>query len=93
MYTIHKVRPSTCRSKQLLYESDRSSGSISELSLSYSSALFNGRIGAKGVSDVDNQIDLVEPYHYTPDRSNSPFSYVSHDSNDHEGEERLANDW
>ena len=93
MYTIHEVRPSACRSKQLLYESDRSSGSISELSLSYSSALFNGRIGTKGVSNVDSQISLVEPYHYTPDRSNSPSSYVSHDSNDHEGEERLANDW
>ena len=40
VYTIHEVRPSACRSKQLLYESDRSSFSISELSLSYSSSLF-----------------------------------------------------
>ena len=97
MYTIHEVytagRPSACRSKQLLYESDRSSGSIGELSLLYSSALFYGSIGAEGVSDADNQSGVVEPYRYTPHRSNSPSSYASHYPNDHEGEERLANDW
>ena len=92
MYTIHEVRPSACRSKQLLYESDRSSGNISELSLSYSSALFYGSIGAEGVSVADSQSGVVEPYHYAPDRSNLPSSYASHDPNDHEGEERLAND-
>ena len=93
MYTIHQVWPSACRSKQLLYESDRFSSSISELSLSYSSALFYGSIGTEGVSDADSQSGVVEPYRYAPDRSNSPSSYASHDLNDHEDEERLANDW
>ena len=93
MYTIHEVRPSACRSNQLLYESDRSSGSISELRLSYSSTLFYGSIGAEGVSDADSQSGVVEPYCYAPDRSNSPSSYASHDPNDHEGEKKLSNDW
>ena len=93
VYTIHEVRPSACRSKQLLYESDRSSCSISELSLSYSSTLFYGSIGTKGVSHVDSESGVVEPYRYVPDHSNSPSLYASHDPNDHEGKERLANDW
>ena len=61
MYTIHEVRPSACRSKQLLYESDHSSGSISESSLSYSSALFYGSIGAEGVSDANSQSGVAGP--------------------------------
>ena len=51
VYTIHQVWPSACGSKQLLYESDHSSGSISELSLSYSSYMFYGSIGAEAVFD------------------------------------------
>ena len=75
--SIYEVRPSACRSKQLLYESDRSSCSISELSLSYSSSLFYGSIGAEGVSDADSQSGVVEPYRYPPVCSNSPSSYAS----------------
>ena len=56
-------------------------------------SLFYGSIGAEGVSVADSQSSVVEPYRYVPDRSNSPSSYASHDPNDHEGEERLANDW
>ena len=66
MYTIHEVRPSACRSKQLLYESDHSSCSISELSLSYSSSLFYGSIGFEGVSDAESPSGVVEPYRYPP---------------------------
>ena len=77
VYTIHEVRPSACRSKQLLYESDRSNCSISELSLSYSSSLFYGSIGAEGVSDTDSQSGVVKPYRYPPVCSNSPASYAS----------------
>ena len=77
VYTIHEVRPSAYRSKQLLYENDRSSCSISELILSYSSCLFYGSIGAKGVSDADSQSGVVEPYRYPPVCSNSPSSYAS----------------
>ena len=77
VYKIHEVWPSACRGKQLLYESDRSSCSISELSLLYSSSLFYGSIGTKGVSDADSQSGVVEPYRYPPVCSNSPSLYVS----------------
>ena len=84
MYTIHEVRLCARRSKQLLYESDHSSGSISELSLSYSSSLFYGSIGAEGMSDADSQSGEVEPYLCVPVHSNSQSSYMSHNLNDHE---------
>ena len=61
MYTIHEVRPFACRSKQLLYVTERSSGNISELSLLYSSSLFYGSIGTEGVSDAHSQSGIVEP--------------------------------
>ena len=86
-----EVWPSACRSKQLLHKSDHSRGSISELSLSYS--LFYSGIGAEMVSDVDNQSRVVESYCFVPVRSNLPSSCASHNPNDHENEERLANDW
>ena len=80
MYTIHEVQPSMCRSMQLLYESDHSNGSISELSLLYLSSLFYGSICTKEVSDVDTQSGLVESYHYPLVCSNLPSSYASHDN-------------
>ena len=77
MYTIHEVRRLRAEASSYFTKATVLAVSISELSLSYSSSLFYGNIGAEGVSDADSQSGEIEPYCYPTVCSNSPSSYAS----------------